>query len=51
MLFRSNPLIVMMLKPGWVFALTPTLVGAVLLVVLGVLLINLQPDKHYPRYW
>ena len=47
----SNPLIVMMLKPGWVFALTPTLVGAVLLVVLGVLLINLQPDKHYPRYW
>lgn len=47
----SNPLIVMLLKPGWVFALTPTLVGAVLLVVLGVLLINLQPDKHYPRYW
>ena len=39
------------LGTGWVFALTPTLVGAVLLVVLGVLLINLQPDKHYPRYW
>ena len=47
----SNPLIVMMLKPGWVFALTPTLAGAVILVLLGVIMINLQADKHYPRYW
>ena len=47
----SNPLIVMMLKPGWLFALTPTLVGSLVLVVLGVWLVNLQPDKHYPRYW
>ena len=47
----SNPLIVMMLKPGWFFALTPTLVGSLVLVVLGVWLVNLQPDKQYPRYW
>ena len=47
----SNPLIVMALKPGWLFALMPSLAGALVLVVLGVLLINLQADKHYPRYW
>jgi CBS-domain-containing membrane protein len=47
----SNPLIVFMLQPGWLFALTPTLAGASILVLLGVVLINLQSDKHYPRYW
>lgn len=47
----SNPLIVLMLKPGWMFALMPTLAGSLVLVLLGVLLVNLQPDKHYPRYW
>ena len=47
----SNPLIVLMLQPSWLFALTPTLVGSLVLVVLGVLLINLQSEKHYPRYW
>lgn len=47
----SNPLIVLMLQPSWLFALTPTLAGAFLLVLLGVLLINLQSEKHYPRYW
>ena len=47
----SNPLIVMMLKPDWMFALRPTLTGAVILVLLGVVFVNLQADKHYPRYW
>lgn len=47
----SNPLIVMMLKPSWLFALMPSLAGALVLVLLGVLLVNLQPDKHYPKYW
>lgn len=47
----SNPLIVLMLKPSWIFAFTPTLAGALILVLLGLLLINLQTDKHYPRYW
>ena len=47
----SNPLIVMLLQPGWLFAFTPTLIGALLLVLLGLLLINLQKDKHYPKHW
>lgn len=47
----SNPLIVMLLQPGWSFLVTPTLAGALLLVLLGVVLINLQTEKHYPRYW
>jgi len=47
----SNPLIVMLLQPGWMFAITPTLVGSLLLVVMGLLLINLQTNKHYPKHW
>jgi len=47
----SNPLIVMLLQPGWLFAFTPTLIGALLLVVMGLVLINLQKDKQYPRHW
>lgn len=47
----SNPLIVFLLQPDWKFALFPTFAGAFVLVALGVLLINLRPDKHYPKYW
>ena len=47
----SNPLIVLMIQPNWKFLLTPTLAGALILVLLGLFLINLQTDKHYPKYW
>ena len=47
----SNPVIVMTLHPSWLFAFTPTLVGALLLVVMGLLLLNLQENKHYPKHW
>ena len=33
------------------YILTPILVGAVILVVIGLLVNNLSPNRHYPRYW
>ncbi|MCJ8336852.1 MAG: HPP family protein [Pseudomonadales bacterium] len=34
----ANPILVMLLNPGWGFLLTPVLVGAVIIAVLGYLL-------------
>jgi len=35
--------------PSYIF--TPIMVGAVILVVIGLLVNNLSPNRHYPRYW
>ncbi len=47
----SNPVIVMLSMPHWAFLLTPTLVGAVLLVMVALIFNNLRPRKTYPKYW
>ena len=47
----SNPVIVMLLKPGWDFLLTPTLTGAVFIVLVALVYNNLQAEKQYPKYW
>ena len=47
----SNPVIVMLMQPGWDFLLTPTLLGAVLIVLVALLYNNLQAEKSYPKYW
>ena len=47
----SNPVIVMLAQPTWSFLLFPTLVGAVLIVVVALIYNNLQPEKNYPKYW
>jgi len=33
------------------YILTPIMVGAVILVIIGLLVNNLSPNRHYPRYW
>ncbi len=33
------------------YILTPIMAGAVILVVTGMLVNNLSPNRHYPRYW
>jgi len=33
------------------YILTPIMTGAVILVIIGLLVNNLSPDRHYPRYW
>lgn len=47
----SNPVIVMLALPGWDFLLTPTLLGAVLLTVVGVLFHSFVCKTAYPAYW
>jgi CBS-domain-containing membrane protein len=47
----SNPVIVMLSQPGWEFLLVPTLVGAVLLVLIAVGFNNFPKKRSYPKYW
>lgn len=47
----SNPVIVFISKPGWMFLLTPTFAGAVVLVIVAYLYNNHVRKVHYPRYW
>lgn len=47
----SNPVIVFLTQPDWSFLLTPTLLGAVGVVVIAVLFNNAVHPGRYPRYW
>ncbi len=47
----SNPLIVMLGGVSWKFLFTPTLVGAIALVVVALIYNNIGRHRHYPRYW
>ncbi len=47
----SNPVIVMLTAPAWSFLLTPTLIGAIMLVVVAVFFNNLSKERAYPKYW
>lgn len=47
----SNPLIVFIASANWEFLLTPTLLGAVLLVIVALFYNNLSKDRSYPIYW
>ncbi len=47
----SNPFIVFLVGANWEFLLTPTLLGAILLVVVALFYNNLSKDISYPTYW
>lgn len=47
----SNPVIVLLLQPGWSFLFLPTLGGAVLLVLVALACNNLSRPAAYPKYW
>lgn len=47
----SNPVIVMLSSPGWTFLLTPTLIGAAILVAVAVLFNNTDARVRYPKHW
>lgn len=47
----SNPVIVYLAQPEWSFLLTPTLAGALLLVVVALIYNNATRDGRYPKYW
>lgn len=47
----SNPVIVFLMQPGWSFLLFPTLAGAIALVLIATLYLNLWRKSSYPQYW
>ena len=47
----SNPLIVMLGAVKWNFLITPTLLGAIVLVLVALVYNNLGKDRQYPTYW
>jgi CBS-domain-containing membrane protein len=47
----SNPVIIYLLKPAWSFLLFPTLLGAIVFVVIAVIYNNLANEGKYPKYW
>ncbi len=47
----SNPLIVFIAGASWEFLLTPTLIGAILLVIVALFYNNISKDRSYPTYW
>lgn len=47
----SNPVIVFLLGAKWTFLFTPTLVGAIILVIVALFYINIDKKQQYPSYW
>ncbi len=47
----SNPVIVFLGHPSWWFLLVPTLIGAVLLVVVALVWNNATRAAAWPKYW
>lgn len=47
----SNPVIVFLTQPGWQFLLFPTLLGALVLVVIALVYNNATRSSRYPKYW
>lgn len=47
----SNPFIVFLSNSSWSFLFIPTLVGAILLVIVSLFFNNLASERSYPKYW
>ena len=47
----SNPLAVFAAQGGWTMLIFPTLAGALLIIVLGLLYNNLVRQERWPRHW
>ena len=47
----SNPFIVFLIGADWSFLIMPTLLGAVVLVVVALFYNNLSHQRSYPKYW
>ena len=47
----SNPVIVFLTAPGWSFLITPTLLGALGLVLVALVYHHATRPGLYPRYW
>lgn len=47
----ADPLVVLLMRPDWLFLATPVLIGTIGVVGIALLFNNLRPGPGYPRYW
>ncbi|MEY2357496.1 HPP family protein [Lysinibacillus capsici] len=47
----ANPIIIILGGYGWIYLLTPVLIGAVIIVFFGLLINNLREKRKYPLFW
>jgi CBS-domain-containing membrane protein len=47
----SNPVIIYLIKPEWIFLLFPTVFGAIILILVALLYNNFAHEGRYPKYW
>lgn len=47
----ATALFAVLSKAHFSYILTPIMAGAVILVIIGVVVNNLSPNRQYPRYW
>ena len=47
----SNPVIIFLLHPSWNFLIFPTLMGTLLVLVVGLFYLNVARPEKYPKYW
>lgn len=47
----ATALFAVMSQANFSYIFTPIIAGAVILVIIGLLVNNLSPNRHYPRYW
>jgi len=47
----SNPVIVFLAAPTWEFLIFPTLIGALVIVLVSLVYNNVSHKDNYPQYW
>ncbi|RKD26059.1 hypothetical protein BEP19_02870 [Ammoniphilus oxalaticus] len=47
----ADPIVVMLGGYGWSYLVAPVLIGAVLIVALGLIINNLRSARQYPTFW
>ena len=47
----ANPIIIILGGYGWSYLVMPVLIGAVLIVAMGLLINNLRGTRKYPMFW
>ena len=47
----ATALFAVLSKANYSYIVTPIAAGAVILIIIGLLVNNLSPNRHYPRYW
>lgn len=47
----ANPIIIILGGYGWSYLVTPVLIGAVIIVIFGLLINNLREKRKYPLFW